>query len=205
MVEFINGGWLDAPDSVAIRGYNLGLAAYVMRDFAFGEGPFSIAVGYGFSSHNIHSDSEFVNDTINGSVHSVLRPLHAGSDVEKNKISCNYLEVPIELRLVTGKKKRRQAWEPGTEVERELPPQFKLAVGGRIGYAINVHTKTIDANGKRKLYGVEQLEPLRYGLTARIGFGMFGLSGFYALTPLIQTGKGTQVIPYHIGLTILLL
>lgn len=204
VVQFTNDMWLDAPDSVEFRNVSLGFSAYIMHDYAFGESALSFAWGYGFSSHNIHSNGEFRTDTLEGTAQSIFRPFPENYSYRKNKLSVNYLEIPIELRLRTGKRKERKTWDYQAEKE-SVGPQFNMAIGARIGYSINVHTKTIDDAGKRKFYGVDYLQPLRYGLTARIGFGSIALTGFYSLTPLIKEGRGTQVIPVSVGVAWLVL
>lgn len=206
IIQFDNCGWLDTPDSVNVRGYNLGFSAYVMREYAFGEFgtfPISFAWGYGVTTHNIHSDGEFVTDTLDDQ--SILRPFDSTYSYEKNKLASSYIELPIELRFRTGRKKRVAAWRVQADPEALIQPQFKLYLGAKVGYTINVHSKTRDDDGKRKIFGVDHLNPWRYGLTARVGFGALTISGFYSLAPLIKEGKGTQVVPYSVGIGILLL
>lgn len=204
VVMFTNDTWLDTPDGVELRAYSPGFSAYIMTDYDLGQSAFSFAWGYGFSSHNVHSNGEFVTDTVGTNVFSNFETFDPGYSFQKNKLSCNYLEIPVEFRIRTGKRKERETWE--FQAEREsIGPRFNMAVGARIGYAINVHTKTIDDHGKRKFYGVEQLQPLRYGLTARVGFGSLAVCGFYSLTSIIQEGKGTEMIPVSVGVAWLIL
>lgn len=206
IIQFDNCGWLDAPEGVDIRGYNLGFSAYVMREYGFGEDgtfPISFAWGYGISTHNIHSNGEFVTDSVTQL--SELKPFPSNYSFEKNKLATSYLELPLEFRFRTGRKKRVAAWRAQADPEELVRPQFKFYLGAKVGYAINVHSKTRDDDGKRKIFGVDHLYPWRYGLTARIGFGAVTISGFYSLTPLIKEGRGTQVIPYSLGIGILLL
>jgi hypothetical protein len=46
---------------------------------------------------------------------------------------------------------------------------------------------------------------LRYGATARVGYGNFQLYGTYYKTPLFQTGKGPggyDLYPFEIGIAL---
>lgn len=208
VIHFTNNGWMNTENGVdagvSFRPNSLGFAAYVMNDYDFGESAFSFAWGYGFSSHNIHSDGEFVREVYDHHEETVFLPLNNPS-LKKNKLSCNYLEVPIEFRLRTGKDGERANWKFKAEKENR-GPQFNMAIGARIGYAVNIHTKTIDDQGMRKAFGIEDFNHLRYGLTARIGFGSLGIVGFYSLSPLINNNRiPATITPYSIGIAYLIL
>ncbi|NQX91531.1 MAG: hypothetical protein HRT74_05280 [Flavobacteriales bacterium] len=80
-----------------------------------------------------------------------------------------------------------------------------MAIGGKVGYVVNIHTKMIDDGGKRKAYQLPNLLKYRYGLTAKIGLNRWMLHGFYSLTPLLEEGRGPELVPFTIGLRINLL
>ncbi|NNE55685.1 MAG: PorT family protein [Flavobacteriales bacterium] len=188
LVTFNNDFWLNTPSDVSLRPYSPGISAFIMYDYPFGKSPISFAWGYGFSSHNVHHDGYFAQDsTVSGSFTALL-PHSDGYTFKKNKLSSNYVEIPLELRLRT-----------------KGENQFKLYLGGKVGYAVNVHSKTIDDDGKRKFYGVENMMPLRYGVSGTIGYNGIALSGFYSLSPMFEEGKGIDLIPISIGLTFFLL
>jgi hypothetical protein len=177
-------GWLNTPAGIKQKPQSPGVNFYCMYDYPFGYGPFSVAFGLGLSSHNVHSNASF-SYSIDGKYTSLL-PFTI--PYKLNKLSCNYLEIPLELRLRTHGKN-----------------SFKMAVGAKIGYAYNIHTKIIDADGKRKNYNIKNIDPLRYGVLFRIGYNKFNLQGFYSLTALFKKGKGEpDMIPYSVGIGILL-
>ena len=204
VILFTNDTWLGLPEDVELRPYSPGISAHIMTDYDLGESAFSFAWGYGFSSHNVHSNGEFVTDTVGTETFSNFSTFDASYSFQKNKLSCNYLEIPIELRIRSGKRKECSTLEFQADPE-SIGPQFNMAIGARIGYAINVHTKTIDYQGKRKFYGIDHFQPLRYGITARIGFGSLAICGFYSLSPIIQSGKGTEMVPVSVGVAWLIL
>ena len=65
--------------------------------------------------------------------------------------------------------------------------------------------KIVDDGGKRKYYQLPNLLRYRYGLSAKIGVGRFNLSGFYSLSPLLKEGRGPELVPFTIGLSVVLL
>jgi hypothetical protein len=185
--ELQTGMFLAPVAGMEIRPWSPGLNAYIMYDYQLGKSPISFAWGYGFSSFNIHINGRFIEDTLQtGFVN--FQPFSDDYSWKKNKISVNFLEIPIEFRLRT----RTQSI-------------FKISLGGKFGYAVNIHTKTVDDEGKRKFYQVPELNRFRYGLTARIGVGRFSAYGFYSLSPFLKHNRGTELTPVAIGLTIQLL
>ncbi len=186
VLEFTNDMWLDTPADVDLRVLSVGFKGYFFVDHNFGEGIFSFAWGLGISSDNVHSNAVPVREVNEEGKpgNQVLTAFPDEYDYDKNKFVTTYLELPLELRIIT----------------RGRSP-FKLAAGFRLGYLLADHQKIIDGYGKRKYYDFAHITNWRYGLSARIGVGKFGLTGFYSLTPLIEEGKGTQVIPVSVGIS----
>ncbi|MBN8695417.1 MAG: PorT family protein [Bacteroidetes bacterium] len=184
VVDFSYDGWSGLPPGIQQKPYSLGGNAYLMWDYPMGYGPLSIAFGAGFSTHNVHTNGE-ITYSIDGkytSLQPITRPY------KRNKLSCNYVEIPLELRIRTGANSHG----------------FKLAIGGRIGYMYNAHTKVIDDDGKRKVYWIKNLNPWRYGVSFRIGYDKYTIQGFYALSELFDKGNGPKMVPYSIGVGLLL-
>lgn len=188
VLELTNDMWLDLPKDVELRPVSPGFKAYFFTDYTFGrESVFSFAWGFGISADNVHSNAALVQEEFeDGSTgDQELIPFDENYDYEKNKFVTTYLELPVELRLIT---KGRSA--------------FKWAIGFRIGYLLSDHQKIIDTEGKRKFYDFEYVTRFRYGVNTRIGVGKIGVTAFYSLVPLIEEGKGTEVIPVSIGISL---
>lgn len=184
VVDFSFDSYRNFPNGISQKPYSLGGNAYLMWDYPFGYGPFSFAVGAGFSTHDVHTNGK-ITYSIDGKYTSFV-PIT--TKYKTNKFSCNYMEVPIELRIRTRGEK-----------------SFKLAIGGKIGYAYNVHTKYEDVDGKIKVYKIKNIDPLRYGVTFRIGYNKFNIQAFYALSELFKKGNGEpKMTPYSIGVGLLL-
>ena len=187
VISFNNDRWIGA-DEVEQRDVSLGFDAQVYWDWKFGTSPISFAAGIGISSHNVHHNGFFAKDTVEGREMTVLEAFPQNYNYRKNKHSVTFIEVPLEFRIRT-----------------RGPNQFKLFLGGKVGYLVNYHYKIDDDEGKRKFYDLDGINPIRYGVTARIGYNSWNIFGFYSLTPFIQDGKGDEIIPYSIGLSFFLL
>ncbi len=186
LLELTNDMWLDLPEGVELRPISLGFKAYFFTDYTFGlESDFSFAWGLGVSADNVHSNAALVQEEFEDGTtgDQILTPFPSDYEYEKNKFVTTYLELPIEFRYIS---KGRSP--------------FKMALGFRVGYLLSDHQKIIDTEGKRKFYDFENVTVFRYGLSARIGIGKVGITGFYSLVPLIEEGRGTEVIPISVGI-----
>ena len=184
VVDFSFDSYRNWPDGISQKPYSLGGNAYLMWDYPFGYGPFSVAIGAGFSTHDVHTNGA-ITYTIDGK-YTTFEPLTV--KYSTNKFSMNYMEIPVELRIRTRGEK-----------------SFKMIVGGKIGYAYNVHTKYADEDGKIKVYRIKNIDPIRYGVTFRVGYNKFNLQGFYALSEIFKKGRGEPgMIPFSFGVGMLL-
>ena len=171
------------PTGIQQKPYSLGGNAYLMWDYPLGHGPFSISIGAGFSTHDVHTNGR-ITYSIDGK-YTTFVPIT--TKYNTNKLSCNYAEIPLELRIrARGNHK------------------FKMAIGGKVGYAYNVHTKFADADGKIKVYRIKNIDPLRYGVTFRIGYNKFDIQAFYSLSELFIKGQGEpNMVPFSLGVGML--
>lgn len=189
IIELTNDMWLDLPSGVEVRTPSIGFKGYFFTDYTFGRtSNVSFAWGFGVSADNVHSNAEFVQEEFEDGTtgDQILTPFDEDYEYDKNKFTTTYLELPLELRFIA---KGRNA--------------FRFAVGFRVGYLLTDKQKIIDTRGKRKLYDFDKVTTFRYGLNARIGIGKVAVTGFYSLTPLIEEGEGTQVIPVSIGIALI--
>jgi hypothetical protein len=108
---------------------------------------------------------------------SVVNPMRG---VRNSKLMTNYVDIPVELRYTSNPDDPARA--------------FKVAVGGRIGYLLDSFTKVKykDDDGIKKLKDKQDfnLNKLRYGVSARIGYGNFSIFAYYNLTELFEKDKG---------------
>ena len=124
-------------------------------------------------------------------------PVDSTNHFKKYKLATGYLEVPLEFRYSS----------------KPLQPNksFKIALGGRIGTLVNVHTKgkTLEDKNNTTINSYLQKENskhfingTRFIATARIGYGILSLFGAYQLGNILKTGAGPAMHLYQVGLTI---
>lgn len=112
-------------------------------------------------------------------------------NIRKSKFHLNYLTIPLFLEVATPLK-----------ISHDNP--LTLAFGVIGGLNIGSRTKIKDENGdKTKERRSFQVNPLKYDLTARIGFGRhFAIFANYGMTPIFKDGKGPELYPFTVGLSL---
>lgn len=115
--------------------------------------------------------------------------------VRKSMLTTTYLDIPLEFRFSTN------PYDPARS--------FKVAIGGRVGFLVNAHTKIKYADdGENKKIKDNQnfnLTPIRYSATLRMGVGNFSWFVHYNLNPLFEKDKGparTEAGTYTIGISL---
>jgi hypothetical protein len=110
--------------------------------------------------------------------------------LKKSKLSTLYLDLPFMLEI-------------------QVPTDHKrinIAAGPIGAIKVTSHTKMVFEDGdKVKSDGDFNLNLLRYGATARIGYDDFQLYGTYYLTPLFKEGRGpggVDLYPFEIGVSL---
>ena len=177
--------WDKKPAGVEVKGLrSRGVNIMLMDEKVFGKGNVAFAWGLGFSSQNFHTNSSYFQDDNVDT--SGFIPLTIGYDV--NKLSLNYIDIPIELRFRTNANAKGK--------------RLKLSAGFKMGFLVNAHTKFDNGTLKVKTYHLQNIPDVHYGLSGRIGFGHIGVSYFYSLTKLFNKDEGMQITPYSIGISI---
>lgn len=137
---------------------------------------------YFFKNHNSIDEGE--EGTIIGTLPGEEAP------VKRSKFATLYLEIPLllEIQLPAGYSKR-----------------LNVAAGVTGGLRLNAWTKTVFKDGeKTRSNGDYNLNLLRGGATARVGFENFMIYGTYYLTPWFRDYKGPSglnPVPFEIGLS----
>jgi len=183
--------WLKAPPGVDQKLYSVGGSFYWYKDIPLGEkSNVAFAYGIGFDYHSVYSNGAFVYDVdTDGNTFTNLQPFTLPPGLTINKVTFKYVEIPVEFRLRTMKRSR----------EERMGFNFKLYLGFKGGYLMGNNTKYRDSENKVKVYRMENTLPYRYGPTVRIGFNKIAFNAFYSLTPIFESGKGVELIPFSIG------
>lgn len=186
-IDLLFDRWMEEPSSISLEPYSFGINIYRMIDIPFSN-RFGISVGGGISSQNFHHNGQFVttpNPFMDDMDFTSIEPFPSGYDYRRNKISLNYFDIPFELRFRSKDK-----------------PRFSVYPGVKIGYLFNAHTKTIDNTGKYKNYNIPNLEPFRYGVSLRMGWGKsLHIYTYYQLSSLFKKNRGEVINPFAIGFT----
>jgi len=140
--------------------------------------------GLGFNWNNYRFDGN--NNIIKGT-NGIVEVLDPGANLEKSKLATIYLTLPFMLEL-------------------QLPidnNSINVAAGPIGAVKLASHSKMVYEDGQKvKSSSDFSLNMLRYGATARVGYGNFQLYGTYYMTPMFKSGKGPggyDLYPFELG------
>jgi len=189
--------YINVPAGIQTRTINQGMNFSGLYDYRFGKSNYSFAFGVGIGAHNFFSNAFPVIDSLGNSQLTRIKTLYPGTNYKKSKISYTYFDIPLEFRLRT-------------------KDEFRAALGLKFGFLIDSHLKykgdnflaeTNDNLGadfqSLKFRDVRNIEKLRYGVTARVGWKFINLTGFYSLTGLFKKDKGPDLYPVSIGISLM--
>jgi hypothetical protein len=157
---------------------------FAQQSFGFTQ-HIGIVTGLGINWNNYRFDG---NNNIRKNSLGVIVIDSINDNLKKSKFTTVYLTLPLML-----------------EIQIPADNHHVNIAAGLIGaIKIGSHTKIVYENGdKIKSHDDLSLNLLRYGPTARIGYGNFQIYGTYYITPLFQAGKspgGHELNPFEIGL-----
>ncbi len=147
-----------------------------------------IATGLGAEWNNYHFDNNNNIQKVNGVIEALDLTY---PDIQKNRLQTTYLRAPLllEFQIPAGSKR------------------IYLSAGPVAGVKLFSNTKIVyKQNGdKQKVKDKDDynISPLRYGFTARAGYRGLRLFANYYMTPLFESGKGPELYPFSVGLTLL--
>ena len=192
-IELLSVQWLTPPEGVEVEPYTNAFNLQYMVTLAGKNSNVALALGAGLLTENYHLNALPVKE----SNELVFVPIDEAIHYRRNKIRLLTLELPLELRIRTEKNSRNKHW--------------KMYLGGKVGYKVQSMHKYIgdnpgfpEDNLKQKTYNLRYTEPLSYGVTARLGYGQFFISGYYSFTNQFQKDKGPELIPFMVGITLFL-
>ncbi len=195
--------WQEIPSNVNVRAINQGVNMYAMLNRPIKTTNFSIALGIGLSSHNLYSDAIPVlernqsNQPTGNTIFTTLGNYYQKTvEYKINKINLSYIDIPIELRFKT---------------RAERNKRFRASLGFKIGYNVSNHTKykgedVIENTSEQvviKKSNIRNVSNWNYGIIGRIGYGRFNLMTYYSLSKIFEKGKGPQIFPISVGLSIM--
>ena len=159
-------------------------------DYGFGLGTDIIGIvsglGFEFINYNFDGQNSIRKDPDTG-VTGEYVPTYAGN-ITKSKMNITYMTVPLllEFQIPTNKKR--------IYISGGVIGGLKLWSNTKMKYTIS------GEKSKEKAKGDYNLSPLRWGLTARVGYKALGFYANYYITPLFKPDLGPELYPFAIGL-----
>lgn len=148
----------------------------------------ALTTGIGFQFNRLM----FENNTILVPFKDSIVAFDGGISYSKNMLKSSFLTVPLLLQFNTSKNHNKS---------------FHIAVGGQVAIKLGSRSKQVyDVNGdkKRDIYKSDyNLNPFQYGLTARVGYGKVNVFANYNLSEVFKSGKGPELYPFQIGVTLI--
>ena len=148
----------------------------------------ALTTGLGFQFNRFMFDN---NSTITPFKDSIQTGL-ASHSFKKNMLKTSFLTVPLLLQFNTSK---------------DHDKSFHFAIGGQVGIKLGSRTKQvyyIDDNKMKEVFKNSfNLNPFQYGLTARVGYKKINVFANYNLSEMFKKGKGPELYPFQIGLTLI--
>jgi hypothetical protein len=168
------------------RSWNLNVN-FAQYSIGFGTSHVGLLTGLGLEFNNYFFDNDNTiveeEDYVNGV------PLLG--NVAKSKLTSTFLRVPVILEVQF----------PNTIRAKRV----FLSAGIVAGLKLGSHTKVVyKDNGKNKDKKRDDfnINPFRYGATARIGFGNVCIYGDYYFTTMFVDEKGPDLYPFNVGLAL---
>ena len=153
----------------------------------FGSNRFGLVSGLGLEFNSYYFDGDNNIQKIDG---NIVSKNDYPSPLEKSKLKTTFLRVPVllELQLLNAKRSKRLYISGGV-------------IGGlKLGSSSKVVYKEDGKKQKDKIHDDFNINPLRYGLTARIGYRNLNLFGNYYLTPFFEKDNDPELYPITVGL-----
>ena len=160
------------------------LNLYYMYAFRMGESSrfsFNIGAGVGNEKYTFKAPITFTDSLSITIVDSIANVPHfqTASGYKKTQMVINYIDIPMEIRVHSRKNDHKRA--------------FYLAIGGKIGFRFAGKTKIVYSEfGTEKkfkdLYHFN-VNSIRYGATARIGYGPINFWGYMGLNDFFTGNK----------------
>jgi len=166
---------------------NLNFAQYSL---GFSSNQVGMLIGLGLAFSNYYFD----HDNTIAEVDDYVVPVYLdGTTLTKSKLATTFIRIPLIVEVQFPRSSARSH-------------RIFVSAGLLTGIKLDSHTKVVveDDSGKNKDKENDDfnINPFRYGLTARIGFHNISLFGDYNFTPMFIRDKGPELYPFSLGLSL---
>jgi hypothetical protein len=191
IINLLNNQWMQVKDPIKTMPVSLGIDIYAFKQLLKKDRTFNISLGIGISSQNVHNNS-LPYDSLDV---TYFKLIPGGYEYTKNKLTTSYIDIPLEINLVTKSDKRNR--------------NFKLALGGRFGLLISNYIKYVGEDFRNqskhevkfKEYRFDNINPYRYGIYIRANYGRIGLAANYSLSHVFKDNKGPDFVAFSYGIS----
>lgn len=184
-VDFFTDLWQGKPQDMDLRTINQGFDVFAMYNFQISDSKSDFSIGLGIDNHNMYSNTRI--DNINADTITFVPVTEV---YQRSKVNITYASLPMEFvtRLNSG---------------------IKFGAGFKVKYLLSSKDKYIGdvpgeprgrQNVKRKK--ISNLETWAYGFTLRAGYKSFNIFGYYQVSNLFQKGRGPEMYPISVGITL---
>ena len=179
---------------------------FMERKIPFGTHHVGLLTGLGLEFTNYHLKNNVLLAYNADSIYGVTLD---SPELRKNKLRQVGLRVPLMLEFNTKRAPLPSTDEilAGKKESYSTKGNFHLAAGV-VGswYFDTMYKQKFMLDGERRKEsdkGDYLLLPYRAAASVRVGYGSFNLFAEYALTPLFREGKGPELTPFNVGITLI--
>ena len=178
---------------------------FMEQKIEFGSHHVGLLTGLGWEFTSYHLNNNVLLDFDADSIFGV--PLDS-PEFSKNKLRQMGLRVPLMFEFNTKRAPLPTEAEllAGNVKDFDRKGNFHIAVGVVGSWYFDTMYKQkyrLDGDNRKDRYKAHyQLLPYRAAASVRVGYGSLNLFAEYALTPFIRDGKGPELTPLNVGLTI---
>lgn len=146
----------------------------------------TIGMGVEFNKYKFSRDYTLANVS-----DSTIAFRDSSINLDKNLLKSTFISLPIFLETNLGK---------------DADHSFHLMAGAMISYRLGSKTKQVYTSDgedyKTKVRNDFNMNDFRVSLVGRIGYGNFTLFASYSLTPFYQDGRGPELYPFTVGVSL---
>lgn len=161
----------NTPDKVTQNKFSTGFTIGFLRDMPVNKDrTISIAAGFGYALQNFN-----YNLIVNGK--GVIPEYELISDstyYEKNKLSLNYIDIPIEFRWRNSTMRSHKFW--------------RVYTGVKFSYLFYSRSKFVGDGGKTLIINNDDLNKMRYSVYLAAGYNTWNAYVQYGLNPIFKSG-----------------
>ncbi len=182
-VEFGFNQAINKPDTLFETAFfgNRTVNIYYQGDFRIAQTNFSFhpGIGFGMERYKFKNNHTLAYADNSDEVEIVPSPF---ANTKKSMVIMNYLDVPLDFRFTLNPDDPNRS--------------FNVSIGGRFGVLTGSHLKfKYREDGETKKLKDKQnynLNPIRYGISLKVGVGNFKAFGYYDLSTKFKKDLGPQ-------------